>query len=27
VRKLVPDASVRWAGGEYEAAMPLIRAC
>jgi RimJ/RimL family protein N-acetyltransferase len=26
VRKLVPDASVRWAGGEYEAEMPLGRA-
>jgi GNAT superfamily N-acetyltransferase len=23
VRKLVPDASVRWAGGEYEATLPL----
>jgi GNAT superfamily N-acetyltransferase len=27
VRKLVPDATVRWAGGEYEAALPLIKAC
>lgn len=26
VRKLVPDATVRWAGGEYEAALPLVRA-
>ena len=26
VRKLVPDATVRWAGGEYEADMPLGRA-
>jgi RimJ/RimL family protein N-acetyltransferase len=26
VRKLVPDASVRWAGGEYEAELPLRRA-
>jgi len=26
VRKLVPDAKVRWAGGEYEAALPLVRA-
>lgn len=26
MRKLVPDASVRWAGGEYEAAMPLVKA-
>jgi RimJ/RimL family protein N-acetyltransferase len=26
VRKLVPDATVRWAGGEYEADMPLIKA-
>ena len=26
VRKLVPDANVRWAGGEYEAALPLVRA-
>jgi len=26
VRKLVPDATVRWAGGEYEAALPLGRA-
>jgi RimJ/RimL family protein N-acetyltransferase len=26
VRKLVPDATVRWAGGEYEAALPLRRA-
>ena len=25
VRKLVPEASVRWAGGEYEAAMPLVK--
>jgi len=26
VRKLVPDATVRFAGGEYEADMPLVRA-
>ena len=26
VRKLVPDATVRWAGGEYEAALPLNKA-
>jgi L-amino acid N-acyltransferase YncA len=26
VRKLVPDATVRWAGGEYEADMPLMHA-
>jgi GNAT superfamily N-acetyltransferase len=26
VRKLVPDATVRWSGGEYEAAIPLMRA-
>lgn len=26
VRKLVPDATVRWAGGECEAALPLIKA-
>jgi GNAT superfamily N-acetyltransferase len=26
VRKLVPDASVRWAGGEYEAELPLRHA-
>ena len=26
VRKLSPDAQVRWAGGEYEAALPLGRA-
>jgi len=26
VRKLVPDADVRWAGGEYEATLPLVRA-
>jgi GNAT superfamily N-acetyltransferase len=26
VRKLVPDATVRWAGGEYEADMPLVHA-
>jgi len=26
VRKLVPDATVRWAGGEYEASLPLGRA-
>jgi RimJ/RimL family protein N-acetyltransferase len=26
VRKLVPDATVRWAGGEYEASLPLVRA-
>jgi RimJ/RimL family protein N-acetyltransferase len=26
VHKLVPDATVRWAGGEYEAAIPLVRA-
>jgi GNAT superfamily N-acetyltransferase len=26
VHKLVPDATVRWAGGEYEADMPLVRA-
>ncbi|HUI47101.1 MAG TPA: GNAT family N-acetyltransferase [Acidimicrobiia bacterium] len=26
VRKLVPDAAVRWSGGEYEAALPLRRA-
>jgi GNAT superfamily N-acetyltransferase len=26
VRKLVPDADVRFAGGEYEATMPLTRA-
>jgi GNAT superfamily N-acetyltransferase len=26
VRRLVPDAKVRWAGGEYEADMPLVRA-
>jgi GNAT superfamily N-acetyltransferase len=26
VHKLVPDATVRWAGGEYEAALPLVRA-
>jgi hypothetical protein len=26
VRKLVPDATVRWSGGEYEADMPLIKA-
>jgi GNAT superfamily N-acetyltransferase len=26
VRKLVPDANVRWSGGEYEATMPLVRA-
>jgi ribosomal protein S18 acetylase RimI-like enzyme len=26
VRKLVPDATVRWAGGEYEAALPLFKA-
>jgi GNAT superfamily N-acetyltransferase len=26
VRKLVPDASVRFAGGEYEATLPLVRA-
>ena len=27
VRKLVPDATVRFAGGEYEASLPLTRAC
>ncbi len=27
VRKLAPDATVRWAGGEYEATLPLVRAC
>ncbi len=26
VRRLVPDATVRWAGGEYEADMPLLHA-
>jgi GNAT superfamily N-acetyltransferase len=26
VHKLVPDATVRWAGGEYEASLPLVRA-
>jgi RimJ/RimL family protein N-acetyltransferase len=26
VHKLVPDATVRWAGGEYEATLPLKRA-
>jgi GNAT superfamily N-acetyltransferase len=26
VHKLVPQATVRWAGGEYEADMPLVRA-
>lgn len=26
LRKLVPDASVRWAGGDYEADLPLGRA-
>jgi L-amino acid N-acyltransferase YncA len=26
VRKLVPDATVRWAGGGYEADMPLVHA-
>jgi GNAT superfamily N-acetyltransferase len=26
VRKMVPDATVRWAGGEYEADMPLVHA-
>ncbi len=26
VRKLVPDATVRFAGGEYQADMPLVRA-
>ena len=26
VRKLSPDATVNWAGGEYEASMPLFRA-
>jgi GNAT superfamily N-acetyltransferase len=26
VRKLVPEATVRWAGGEYEADMPLVHA-
>jgi GNAT superfamily N-acetyltransferase len=26
VRKLAPDASVRWAGGEYEAELPLRHA-
>jgi GNAT superfamily N-acetyltransferase len=26
VRKLVPEATVRWAGGEYEAALPLRHA-
>jgi GNAT superfamily N-acetyltransferase len=26
VRKLVPEASVRWAGGEYEAELPLRHA-
>jgi GNAT superfamily N-acetyltransferase len=26
VRKLVPNATVRWAGGEYEADMPLVHA-
>ena len=26
VRKLVPEATVRFAGGEYEADMPLVRA-
>lgn len=26
VRKLVPDATVRFAGGEYEADMPLVQA-
>ena len=26
VRNLVPDATVRWSGGEYEAAIPLMRA-
>ena len=26
VHKLVPDATVRFAGGEYEASLPLVRA-
>jgi GNAT superfamily N-acetyltransferase len=26
VHKLVPDATIRWAGGEYEASLPLVRA-
>ena len=26
VHKLVPDATVRWAGGEYEASLPLAHA-
>ncbi len=26
VRKLAPEATVRWAGGEYEASLPLVRA-
>ena len=26
VHKLVPDATVRWAGGEYDAVLPLVRA-
>jgi GNAT superfamily N-acetyltransferase len=26
MRKLVPDVSVRWAGGDYEADMPLMHA-
>jgi len=26
VRKLVPDADVRWSGGGYEATLPLVRA-
>ena len=26
VHKLVPDATIRWAGGEYEASLPLVHA-